>query len=282
MKFPQISSVFIPMCFVITGMMAPIPAAYAENEFTFKRIKVEKRPLGSRINIQIKPEESYYDKTPTENSHTNVEKTKTVSKPRDNYDWFWSDFSHDITGASLLRLNNAEQQLLKTPDKSNGLAPSLKLMRNLAKTYGTDILLATLNKDVSPAFVLAVMGVESHGVVDAVSSADAVGLMQLIPETAKRFNVEDRTDPKQNIAGGVAYLDWLINEFNRDPVLALAGYNAGENAVKLHKGVPPFAQTRGYIPKVVAAWNVAKALCKTPPKYATDGCVFDFELDVAQ
>ena len=153
---------------------------------------------------------------------------------------------------------------------------------NLAKTYGTDILLATLNKDVSPAFVLAVIGVESHGVVDAASSADAVGLMQLIPETAKRFNVEDRTDPKQNIAGGVAYLDWLINEFNRDPVLALAGYNAGENAVKLHNGVPPFAQTRGYIPKVVAAWKVAKALCKTPPKYATDGCVFDFKPEVTQ
>lgn len=282
MEFSQIRSVFIPICFVITGIMAPIPAAYAGNEFTFKRIKVEKRPLGSRINIQIKPEESYYDKTPPENSSANVGKTKTVSKPRDNYDWFWSDFSHDIAGASLLRLNNAEQQLLKTPDKSNVLAPSLKLMRNLAKTYGTDILLATLNKDVSPAFVLAVIGVESHGVVDAASSADAVGLMQLIPETAKRFNVEDRTDPKQNIAGGVAYLDWLINEFNRDPVLALAGYNAGENAVKLHNGVPPFAQTRGYIPKVVAAWKVAKALCKTPPKYATDGCVFDFKPEVTQ
>ena len=155
-------------------------------------------------------------------------------------------------------------------------------MRKLATTYGTEILLATLNKDISPALVLAVIGVESAGRVDAVSSAGAVGLMQLIPETAKRFNVTDSTDPKQNIAGGVAYLDWLIKEFQHDPVLALAGYNAGENAVKKHNGVPPFAETRGYIPKVVAAWKVAKALCKTPPKYATDGCVFDFNPKVSQ
>lgn len=119
------------------------------------------------------------------------------------------------------------------------------------------------------------MGVESAGKPNAVSSAGAVGLMQLIPATAKRFKVEDSTDPKQNIAGGVAYLDWLFKEFSHDPVLALAGYNAGENAVKKHKGVPPFAETRGYVPKVVAAWKVAKALCITPPKYAIDGCVFD-------
>lgn len=282
MKFSRINPIFISTFLIFTGIIVPMEAVDAGSEFTFKRIKVEKRPVGSRINIQIKPEESYYHQTPTKNSSAKAEETKMVPEPSDNFDWFWSDFSHDIAGASLLRLNEAEQQLLKTPDKSISLAPSLKLMRDLAKTYGTDILLATLNKDVSPAFVLAVMGVESHGVVDAVSSANAVGLMQLIPETAKRFNVEDRTDPKQNIAGGAAYLDWLMKKFKNDPVLALAGYNAGENAVKLHKGVPPFAQTRGYIPKVVAAWKVAKALCITPPKYATDGCVFDFNPKTTQ
>ena len=174
-----------------------------------------------------------------------------------------------------MRLNDAERQLDKLPKNSQSLAPSLTTMRKLVANYGTDILLATVGKDISPALVLAVMGVESAGKPDAVSSAGAVGLMQLIPATAKRFNVKDSTDPKQNIAGGVAYLDWLFKEFDHDAVLALAGYNAGENAVKKHKGVPPFAETRGYVPKVVAAWKVAKALCITPPKYAIDGCVFN-------
>ncbi len=71
-----------------------------------------------------------------------------------------------------------------------------------------------------------------------------------------------------------AYLDWLLKEFKRDPLLALAGYNAGEGAVKKHKGVPPYAETRAYVPKVVAAWQVARTLCMTLPKYVTDGCVF--------
>ena len=68
-------------------------------------------------------------------------------------------------------------------------------------------------------------------------------------------------------------LDTLIwKEFGNDPVLALAGYNAGENAVKSHEGVPPFAETRDYIPKVLAAYEVARALCKTPPVLITDAC----------
>jgi len=75
-----------------------------------------------------------------------------------------------------------------------------------------------------------------------------------------------------NIKGGVAYLDWLIGEFGGDVLLALAGYNAGENAVKSHAGVPPFAETRDYIPKVLAAYEVARGLCKTRPDLITDAC----------
>jgi soluble lytic murein transglycosylase-like protein len=81
-------------------------------------------------------------------------------------------------------------------------------------------------------------------------------------------------DPKANIKGGVTYLDWLLKEFNRDPVLALAGYNAGEGAVREHQGVPPYGETRAYVPKVLAAWNTARGLCITPPQLISDGCVF--------
>ena len=87
----------------------------------------------------------------------------------------------------------------------------------------------------------------SGGRTNAISSAGASGLMQLMPATAERFGVTDRADPKQNIKGGVAYLDWLLKEFKGDAVLALAGYNAGENAVKKHEGVPPYAETQNYV-----------------------------------
>ena len=153
-------------------------------------------------------------------------------------------------------------------------APRLQTLQNIARERGIDILRATIGTNVSPALVLAVISVESAGRADAVSKAGATGLMQLMPATAKRFGVKDSLKPEQNIAGGVKYLDWLMKEFNRDPILVLAGYNAGEGAVREHRGVPPYAETRDYVPKVLAAFQVARALCATPPELISDGCVF--------
>ena len=147
-------------------------------------------------------------------------------------------------------------------------------MQDIAKGHGIDILRATLDTQVSPALVLAVITVESAGKVDAESGAGAQGLMQLMPATAARFGVEDRLAPKQSISGGVKYLDWLMSEFGGDPILVLAGYNAGEGSVRTHAGVPPFAETRDYVPKVLAAFQGARGLCLTPPELITDGCVF--------
>ncbi len=153
-------------------------------------------------------------------------------------------------------------------------APRLQHMQDIAKLHGVDILRSTIGTKVSPALALAVISVESSGRVDAVSSAGAQGLMQLMPATASRFGVEDSTVPQQNIAGGIKYLDWLMGEFSNDPILVLAGYNAGEGSVRKHEGVPPFPETRDYVPKVLAAFQVAKGLCKTPPELISDGCVF--------
>jgi soluble lytic murein transglycosylase-like protein len=80
--------------------------------------------------------------------------------------------------------------------------------------------------------------------------------------------------PSESIRGGVAYLDWLLARFGGDPILALAAYNAGEGAIDSNGGVPPYAETRAYVPKVLAAWTVARGLCQTPPELASDGCVF--------
>ena len=77
--------------------------------------------------------------------------------------------------------------------------------------------------------------------------------MQLIPETAERFRVKDPFDPKQNLRGGLAYLRWLLAYFQGDLTLVAAAYNAGEGAVERHRGVPPYAETRGYVVRVLAA-----------------------------
>lgn len=165
-------------------------------------------------------------------------------------------------------------------DAREGLAqPRLQHLQDIAAAHGSEILTATVGTDVSPpALVVALIAVESSGRTGAESGKGAQGLMQLIPDTAARFGgVEDATDPAQNIAGGgVKYLSWLINHFDRDVILALAGYNAGENAVGDHGGgVPPYPpETRAYVPKVLAAWQVARGLCLTRPELITDGCVF--------
>ena len=65
-----------------------------------------------------------------------------------------------------------------------------------------------------------------------------------------------------------------MKKFDRDPLMVLAAYNAGEGAVKANAGVPPYAETRDYVPKVLAAWQVAQGLCLTPPELVTDPCVF--------
>nr|WP_295076161.1 transglycosylase SLT domain-containing protein [uncultured Roseateles sp.] len=107
----------------------------------------------------------------------------------------------------------------------------------------------------APHLVLAVMARESNFNPLAVSPKNAQGLMQLIPDTAARFKVSKLTDPTQNIRGGMAYLRWLLAYFEGDLSLVLAAYNAGERAVERYRGVPPYAETRNYVQRIIAALN---------------------------
>ncbi len=101
------------------------------------------------------------------------------------------------------------------------------------------------------ALVRAVIKVESNFHHDARSPVGAMGLMQLMPGTAKRMQVTDITNPRQNIFGGVRYLRVLANLFNGSLVLTIASYNAGENAVMKHGGIPPYAETQQYVTRVL-------------------------------
>ncbi len=99
-----------------------------------------------------------------------------------------------------------------------------------------------------PELIHAVIEAESNYNVSAISRTGATGLMQLMPETAKRLGVSDRSDPKQNIEGGAKYLRELLDRFDNDLALALAGYNAGEHAVLKHgRTVPPYKETQKYV-----------------------------------
>ena len=135
------------------------------------------------------------------------------------------------------------------------------LVAALAGAVGTaadleeHIELAASRHGLPAEFVSAVARVESDMNPNAVSHKGAVGLMQLMPATAERFGVEDRTDPRESLEGGCAYLAWLSERFEGNAVLVLAGYNAGEGAVLRHGGVPPFPETKKYIQKVLAAWR---------------------------
>jgi TPR repeat protein len=119
--------------------------------------------------------------------------------------------------------------------------------------------IAALVDKIAPKFrvaqplVLAIMKAESNFDRDAVSPKNAQGLMQLIPDTAARFNVGDAFDPAQNIRGGVAYLRWLLAYFEGDVALVAAAYNAGEGTVDRYRGVPPYQETRAYVKRILAA-----------------------------
>lgn len=110
--------------------------------------------------------------------------------------------------------------------------------------------------NVDESLVRAVIHAESSYNPRAVSPKGAMGLMQLMPSTARRFGVLNAFDPEQNVAGGVQYLAWLLNRYKGDWRLAVAGYNAGEGAVDKYAGVPPYRETRAYLVKV---WNLSQS-----------------------
>lgn len=149
--------------------------------------------------------------------------------------------------------------LLRTPaDNIQPSAPTVNTAPPAAQalSFGSLVDEAARANDMEAALLHAVITAESNYNTRAVSRKGAIGLMQLMPATAKRYGVTDIYDPAQNVGGGTRYLKYLLKIFNNDQRLTLAAYNAGENAVaRFGNKVPPYRETREYVNKVMTLYN---------------------------
>lgn len=126
--------------------------------------------------------------------------------------------------------------------------------------YHAHIMAAARAFSLEPALIHAVISAESGYNPLARSAKGAKGLMQLMPDTAKRYGVDNPLDPEQNIQGGAAYLSDLLRLFGNDLNLALAAYNAGEGTVMEYGRIPPYRETKQYVPKVLSYYKKYKTM----------------------
>lgn len=165
--------------------------------------------------------------------------------------------------------NSLAKLIIKTPEnrykfRENNSYPTI--FHNFSNSFSpqrgsknkfTDLIANAANRNgVEERLVHAVIQTESAYNAGAVSPAGAVGLMQLMPGTARRYGVTNRTDPVQNVDGGTRYLKDLLAMFNYNLGLAVAAYNAGENAVIRHNNsIPPYPETRNYVRQVLSLYH---------------------------
>jgi len=150
-----------------------------------------------------------------------------------------SEFS--TTLASAIAKQQGNETTSKAISKNAGRDNIAKMVHLAAVKYGID-----------PKLALAVAQAESGLSPEAVSPVGAVGVMQLMPDTARSLGVNNSHDPQENIDGGVRYLKQMMTQFNGNVTHAVAAYNAGPQAVKNYNGVPPYSETRTYVTRVLS------------------------------
>lgn len=153
----------------------------------------------------------------------------------------------DIAAVDLLAVE-PEDMFAALPATDSIIGPYSQLIRAAAAKHGVD-----------EKLIRGVIAQESNFNARAVSHKQALGLMQLLPETAARYSVANVFDPAQNIDGGTRYLKDLLARYHGNLSLALAAYNAGPDMVARYGGVPPFAETRNYVKRIIAALALADA-----------------------
>lgn len=159
-----------------------------------------------------------------------------------------SNFRRSETPAVVVPASGASASDSAALSEGDALAARIR-----AQAYNAIVREIAQEVDVPARLLHAVIAVESAYLPNAVSPKGAQGLMQLMPATAQRFGVADPFDPRDNVRGGARYLKWLLERFEGDLSLAIAGYNAGEEAViRAGYRIPSYAETRRYVPRVMA------------------------------
>lgn len=167
--------------------------------------------------------------------------TEQLSKKIDESGNKRTQNAHPVSGGRQHQPPKLGRAKTITDGQAAKIARYAPIIESAARKYGVPVEL-----------ICGVMLQESGGNARAVSSAGARGLMQLMPQTARRFGVTNSFDPVQNIHGGARYLRFLLDRFKGDLELAVAGYNAGEANVEKHGNkIPPFRETRAYVPNVL-------------------------------
>jgi len=142
--------------------------------------------------------------------------------------------------------------------KSNGQSNPY-FSKAIKSQYDSLIINLSEKHDIDPAFVKAVIHIESAFRHDAVSHAGAMGLMQLMPATARSYDLDtDQFEPQKNMNVGITHLKYLMDRYENDKTLSLAAYNAGETAVAKYDGIPPFEETQNYVVKVLKLYDKYK------------------------
>ncbi|RTL51417.1 MAG: lytic transglycosylase domain-containing protein [Rhodocyclaceae bacterium] len=162
----------------------------------------------------------------------------------------------DVRSSDTFRLYLRTDDLPAT-SPAKGVAPQ-RLAAGMRR-FSADIAEVAMQNQLEPELLHALIQVESGYDPGAVSRAGAVGLMQLMPDTARRYGARDRRDPRENLRAGARYLRDLMQRFSGNLTLALAAYNAGEGAV-VHHGlqIPAFEETRSYVPAVLRRYHRLK------------------------
>ena len=243
---------------VVLALAAPYDAvAQSTPDVSARFVKPPKPGTKKRVTVQIAPRANPAVLPPPEAPPSDAPGSLpqdvaavAPSKPGPRFAWFWEKIAPGGgEGIGPGRLEPALAALRDAPEAAQVAAPRMQVLQEIAARHGASLLRHSVGTDVSPALALAVIAVESGGKADAVTRVGAEGLMQLMPDTAEKLGVSDSFDADQNIRGGIAFLHALMQAYRGDPVLVLAGYNAGQTAVADAGGVPDFAETRDYVPK---------------------------------
>ena len=162
-----------------------------------------------------------------------------------------------------LQLKDSGDYRVHSPEGTQRDAPLPAALA--AKPYAREIEAAARASRLDPILVHALIHVESGHRRDALSNRGAIGLMQVLPETAARFGITKPEQVRDNLRAGTRYLRALLDRFDQRLDLALAAYNAGEGAIDRYKGIPPYAETRRYVPAVLDAYEAWRGGGGTTP-----------------